>query len=473
VDLAIHRERLKCVFNLQSEICNPQSFKEFFLNRSSAGATQFQPLAEKIEARLRSKTIKQIGQHLQPGEFIYPAYEDLSLINISSTLLKLFGIRIPGHSPLPDALTEGQTEGIRKVILFVVDALGYNQLCPILKAYPDLIINELIQRGRFAPLTSIFPSTTAAALTSLNTGMTPQEHGVLGYQLFLKEYATVANMIGFTSIYETENSRLLHMGLEPERFLGVRTIHQRLTDAGISTYVLVKNEFKQSPLSKMFYNGAQKVYGFVNSSDMFVNLRALLERNPHEQACILVYWDAIDSIAHLYGPDSEAVVAEVRNLSYSLEHELIRHADSEMSGTTLLMLTADHGQVTVPEDKLLPVYQHPGIEQNLLLPPTGDYRAAYLYAKYGKLNRLRDYLKDQFTEQLVAIDSTKALNLGLWGYGDLDEQVSDRMGDLVVMMRRNHAFYAPVTDKPYIKGGKHGGLTPDEMLIPFLCVRLG
>ena len=135
-------------------------------NTSNNYAMTSQTLAEKIEKRIRSKTIKQIDQYVQPGEFIYPAYENLSLINISATILKCFGIRIPGHSPLPDELVEGQTEGIRKVILFVIDALGYNQLLPILKNHPDLIINELIQRGRFAPLTSIFPSTTAAARSS-------------------------------------------------------------------------------------------------------------------------------------------------------------------------------------------------------------------------------------------------------------------------------------------------------------------
>ena len=430
-------------------------------------------LAEQIEKRVRNNALKQINQHLQPGEFVYPAYEDLSLVNISATLLDLFNVRIPGHTPLPDELVAGQTEGIRKVVLFLIDALGYNQLQPILKAHPDLIINELIERGRYAPLTSIFPSTTTAALTSLNTGMTPQEHGMLGYRLFLKEYATVANMIGFSPIYEPERARLLEMGLDPQRFLGVRTIHQRLTDAGIDSYVLIKNAFKDSPLSQMFYKGVRNIYGFVNSSDMFVNLRELIKRDPDERACIFVYWDAIDSIAHLYGAESDAVVAEVCNLSYSLERELIRHVDSQIAGTTLLMLTADHGQITVPPDRLLRVDQHPVLKDNLLLPPTGDFRTAYLYLKQGKLNQVRRFLETQFSDQLVVLDSRKALNFGLWGHGELDEQVCGRMGDLTVIMRQNYAFYAPVKDKPYIKGGKHGSLTPDEMLIPFLCVRLG
>lgn len=434
---------------------------------------RFQTLADEIEARIRNQSIKQIDQYVQPGEFIYPAYKDLSLVNISATLLKLFDIRTPGHAALPDELVEGQTEGIRKVVLFLVDALGYNQLLPVLKSQPDLILNELIRRGRFAPLTSIFPSTTVAALTSFHTGMTPQEHGILGYRLFLKEYATVANMIGFSPIYESENLRLLQMGLDPQRLLGVRTLYQRLANAQVSSYVLIKNEYRESPLSQMFHNGATKVHGFISSSDMFVTLRRLIKDKPDERAYIFVYWDAIDSIAHLYGANSEEFVAEVSNLSYSLERELVEHVDSQISGTTLLILTADHGQITVPKNGLLKANHYPTIQDNLLLPPTGDYRAAYLYAKQGKLGHLQRYLREQFSDQLIVIDSQKALNLGLWGHGSLDAHVCDRMGDLLVVMRDNNAFYAPMVDKPYASGGKHGGLTPDEMLIPFLCVRLG
>ena len=430
-------------------------------------------VAEKIEAQIRSHSLKQIDEYVQPGEFIYPAYKNLSLVNISASLLKIFGIRIPRHSPLPDELLGGQTEGIRKVIVLLVDALGYNQLVPVLQSHPDLILNELIRRGQFAPLTSIFPSTTVAALTSFYTGMTPQEHGILGYQLFLKEYATLANMIGFSSIYETEKDRLLEMGLEPRRLLSVKTAHQRLTNAQIASYVLIRNAYRESPLSQMFHNGATRVHGYVNSSDMFVTLRRRIKEKPDERACIFVYWDAIDTISHLYGPNSEEFVAEVRNLSYLLERELIEQVDSQIAGTTLFILTADHGQVMVPRDALLRVDRHPGIKDNLLLPPAGDFRAAYLYAKQGKSDRLLTYLRDHCSDLLVAIESQKALNIGLWGHNDLNEHVCDRMGDLVVAMRKNHAFYTSVTDRPYSAGGKHGGLTPDEMLIPFLCVRLG
>ena len=296
---------------------------------------------------------------------------------------------------------------------------------------------------------------------------------MLGFHLFLREYATVADMIGFTPIHDGEHGRLLRMGLEPQRFLRAETVSQRLANAGIPSYVLIKSIYKESPLSKMFYNGSKAVHGFVNSSDMFVTLKRLVTQNPDERSCIMVYWDAIDSISHVYGANSEAFAAEVRNLSYSLEREFMEHVDSQISGTTLLILTADHGQVTVPDNRLVRVDRHSKIRDNLLLPPTGDFRAAYLYAKQGKLDALRAYMDDQLSDQMVTIPSSKALSSGLWGYGDVHLEVPERMGNLVAIMRDNYAFYSSVKEKPYYTGGKHGGLTPDEMLIPFLCVRLG
>ena len=56
-----------------------------------------QTLADQIETRIRSRTIKQIDHGLRPGEFVYPAYSDLSLVNIPATLLKLFNI-YPKHT---------------------------------------------------------------------------------------------------------------------------------------------------------------------------------------------------------------------------------------------------------------------------------------------------------------------------------------------------------------------------------------
>ena len=136
-------------------------------------------------------------------------------------------------------------------------------------------------------------------------------------------------------------------------------------------------------------------------------------------------------------------------------------------------MTADHGQVTVPDNRLVRVDRHPKIRDNLLLPPTGDFRAAYLYARQGRLETLRAYMEDQLADQMVVMPSSKALASGLWGYGDAHPETPNRMGNLVAIMRDNYAFYSSVTDKPYYTGGKHGSLTPDEMLIPFLCVRLG
>ena len=60
--------------------------------------------------------------------------------------------------------------------------------------------SRLAEQGKLAAITSLVPSTTTAALTSLWTGRSPAEHGIVGYELWLKEYGVVSNMILHTPI---------------------------------------------------------------------------------------------------------------------------------------------------------------------------------------------------------------------------------------------------------------------------------
>ena len=100
--------------------------------------------------------------------------------------------------------------------------------------------DPLVRRGTLGALTSVVPSTTSAALTSLWTGRSPAEHGVLGYEVFLKEYGLVANMITHApASYEGEVGSLQHAGFDPESFLPVPTIGPHLAAAGIESHAFL------------------------------------------------------------------------------------------------------------------------------------------------------------------------------------------------------------------------------------------
>lgn len=404
-----------------------------------------------------------LGELANESEVKLPDW-DRSLVNIPATIIKIFG-REPPHPPLPKGLLP-DLGGVRKVILLVIDALGWEQLLPLLD--DNLVFSRLAEEGRLLRLTSVFPSTTAAALSTLATGLPPVEHGMLGYRLYLKEFGLVANMIRLSPEGFKRFDVLLELGLKPKNFFAAKTIYELLAP-DIQVYTLLKLAFRGSGLSHFLYRGS-KVIPHVSSSDMCVGMRKLLEQNRDGLLFIGAYWDAVDAIAHLYGPTKEELAAELRQLSFSLEREFFNKLSPQASKDTLLLITADHGQVEVCQEEIFSITRHPRLVRSLLLPPTGDFRATYLHLRQGRLDRTKQYLK-RYQDRLIVLDSEEALEAGLFGAAPIRDRWRLRIGDLILLARERGFIFYPYDNFPL--KGYHGGLAPEEMWVPLFAVRLG
>ncbi len=147
-------------------------------------------LAEKLEQQIRAENKKRFEQLQLPAEFIAPNYDGRSVVNVAASIVKIFGAKI-STAPLDAAILDKFTRDIKRVVLVIIDGLAYRRLLDILDANPQNGFHSLLRGNtEFVPLTSVFPSTTVAALTSLWTGFTPAEHGALGYTMLLRDYAT-------------------------------------------------------------------------------------------------------------------------------------------------------------------------------------------------------------------------------------------------------------------------------------------
>lgn len=430
------------------------------------------PLSQQIELKLKEPGSRIFADYTLPDEFVLPAYGDYSISNLPNTILSHFGINVKGKSTLPERLLGDSLYGIQKLVLLVVDALGYKQLKRLLQKGACSTFESRLKTGIFLPLTSVFPSTTTAALTTLHTGATPQEHGLLGYRMYLREWGLLANMISLSPEGDNRRDKLLEMGLSTDKFLGVKTVYQQLAKAGIPSYILVRGSYKDSGLSHIHHRGARSL-PFINSSDMFVQLRKLIQSKSPNSAYIFVYWDAVDDIAHRYGPNTEEHSTEIRNVLRQLEEEILRPLEEMSTQSVVLMITADHGQIFTPASKAIRMMRYKAFREDLLMPPAGEYRAMYLYAQQGKSEALKRYLMKKFPEKLVILDSQEALKNGLWGRGEIKDEVRYRIGDIVSLPRKDHILYypyAPAAGKKIHDSGRHGGLSDEEMLVPFLCL---
>jgi hypothetical protein len=404
-------------------------------------------------------------------EMLYPYYQGLSLLNIPSSLCRWLGAPDLAAAPLVPEIISFFGEGTaRRVILVLVDALGMRHFRSWLDAHPGSAWGRMMERGLFAPITSVSPSTTSAALTTLWSGRSPAEHGVVGYELWLKEYGMVANMIrhspmSFDSSLSSPGS-LSMAGFDPERMLPWPTLGSHLASYGIKSYAFQHTAIARSGLSRMFFKDVD-IRPFLSASDLWINLRGLLEKDPDERLFAWVYWSEVDSLGHVYGLETEHASAEFNILSRTFDDLFYSRLSERACRDTLVILAADHGQVETPYNPHYDLAQHPNLLRRLHIHPTGENRLFYLHPRPGQTEAVVEYIGRTWPRQFRLVDSGYALEAGLFGPGKPHPGLSDRVGDLLGAARQQaYLWWAP---KENHLRGRHGGLSADEMLVPFLA----
>jgi len=415
-------------------------------------------ISEEIEHRLLERRLNEW--------MIKPDYEGYGLANLVSTMLRHFGHKGLRHKPVPEALLDEFLDGVESLILLLVDGLPYYQIKGFVEKYLKKHNPLLI------PLTSTFPSTTTTALTTLNTGLTPLEHGIIGYTMHLKEIGVVLSLTNFAPSAAPESTSLLQAGLEPSSILDVESIHTKMKRSGVRSVLVTRRLYRESPFTAMLCSEAE-IEAYVSTSDLLIRLRKIVEESK-DRLFIFPYWDGFDISAHIYGPESEEAEAELEAFFSLLKSNLIDKISSSAAKKTAILVLSDHGQVTLAADELLMVSEHPTLLNALHIPPTGDSRAACLYLKPDMREEVFSYIKDHLADSFVAYDIRTLVKEGVFGLGEAKPNLLDRTGDVMLLPKRNGAIaynYKPKAKGFELKGG-HGGLHPREALVPLLCLKL-
>jgi hypothetical protein len=417
----------------------------------------------------RLKTFRLPGFDLDE-HFVYPDYLGGSILNLPSTICQLFGMDPLGAVPLRPELLITPPGEVRRVILVLVDALALHRLQRWMVDGTAPVWSRLADQGRLAALTSVTPSTTATALTSLWTGKSPAQHGIIGYELWLKEYGVVSNMILHTPIsFENDTGSLVKAGFNPEQFLNSPTLGSHLAGNGVRSYALQHRSILRSGLSQMFLKEVQ-VHGYLTPGELWVNLRHLVESNPNSRQYFWVYTGQIDHYSHYYHPDDERTVAEFSEFSWAFEQNFLDRLSPSLRKGTLVLLTSDHGMLTTQKFSQFDLRNHPDLRGLLHILPTGEHRFMYLFTRPGKENEIRAYFDHAWPGQFVFLDPTQAITAGLFGPGTPHPRLADRLGDLIAVARGEAYLWWADKENPLV--GQHGGLSAEEMIVPLLSVAL-
>lgn len=404
------------------------------------------------------------------AEGVLPHYGGRGIDAILPTFLKHLGAPAPGCPTLDsDLLPPAHLEGVERVVLFVVDGLGMRQLERHATPGSGLRFWEVLRgSGHAAAVTSTAPSTTATALSTLASGLTPQEHGVLAYTLYAPSLGALVNVIGQRPV--AGGASLPDLGLDAERLFPFTTGHQRLTDAGVANHAITRDRFVGTPFSNGIYRPVRPE-GFATLADGLARARRWV-RNTPGPGFLRLYHDGLDTVSHATHPDSDEYAAELAAIDAALFRELV---DPLRDRGTLLVVTADHGHLGIPRERVVDLRQHPDLLADLLVPPSGEGRLRYLHVRPGRVDAVRQLLEARFGHAASVLTADEAVSLGLFGRGAPHPELPHRLGDLLLVARDDWFFaYRHRGDKEYPERfGHHGGLHEEEMLVPLLALRLG
>jgi Type I phosphodiesterase / nucleotide pyrophosphatase len=422
---------------------------------------------------------------LDGESFVQPDFAGRGLANIAPTVLRLLAPDAAEALELPaldaSVLPAGLTEAVKTVVLVIADGLGHLQLEREIATGNAPNLAELIARAAHAdpcvaytPITSVFPTTTVAALGSVNSGVVPTKHGLLAYTLLLPEFDMVAEMIRWGPLNRRVSFADPEFGKSPEEFFWATTTYARLHAAGVErTFAVNPSHFSGTALTRMLHQQATYA-GYISTS----SLTPIVSRIVHdsvEPTYVYAYWPTVDTIAHVVGPLTPEHSSEVAAFDFQFGR-LLRALEDRHD--TLVLLSADHGHVDTRAEDAVNFADHPELLAMLRAIPAGERRVVYLYPREGVTAEVADYAREHLRNAAATMLRDAAVAAGLFGPGQLNARAAGRIGEVLLFPRGALQLVTPIEgpDGSLVKQptfrGLHGGLTPEEAIVPLLAVRL-
>jgi predicted AlkP superfamily pyrophosphatase or phosphodiesterase len=358
-----------------------------------------------------------------------PVMPALDGASVAGLIPALFGLA-------DDAWIPAAARSADAVVLLVLDGLGWSAVQDHGALMPRL---SQLEGG---PITTVAPSTTATALTSIATGLAPAQHGIVGYRMLVD--GRVLNVLRWT---------VSGRDRAPEPFDVQR--HAPFRDRVVP--VVTRSEFRDTGFTQAHLRGA-RLLGWQTLTGLVEQCVRAVESG---ERFVYAYYPGVDTVAHEYGLHDGAFTRELR-FADSLIGELV----DSLPASTALLVTSDHGQVHLDAEAWIDIPD--------LVPLTtamaGDGRFRYLYADPEHRAELLGRARELCSDRAWVWSRAEVLEMGVLGAGATGT-VPGRIGSVVLAAREPVAFVDPALPKERTLLSGHGSLTPDEMYVPLIATR--
>lgn len=321
------------------------------------------------------------------------------------------------------------TKKPNKIFLILIDAMGAN------------LINRKLSKDSFLKMhlldtcTSVFPPTTTAATTSIQNGKTPAENGWLGWSQYIKELDDIIIPFLSKSFYGDKKYEDGYF----DRYCPITTTDQELNEKGIK---------------------ATSVYPAFKK-DGCKNLEAMCKRlidysNNSDYQYIYAYWDKYDSMMHKNGPDASVCDKYLLKIN-----SLLENLANNISDDTMLIITADHGQIEAKREYDLVKSK---FVKYFIRKPSLEFRAASLFIYEDMKKEFEEEFNKEFKDDYLLLSYDEVIENKIFGDRDIHPYFKDFVGDYLAIAKGHTSLrYGELGIK-----GDHAGMSEDELNIPII-----
>jgi hypothetical protein len=380
-----------------------------------------------------------------------PDYKNRGIVNLMATLAQTLGSKSK-YQPLKFLNTKNFAD--KTIILIIIDGLGHS----FLKKYGK---KGFLYKNLKGKMISVFPSTTASAVTTFNTGLAPQEHALTGWFVFLRELEKVVAVLPL--IPRGEEKPIKINTKIAKKIYNFKSFCENIR---IPSYSITHRDYINSPYNKAIARGSKRV-PCKSLASLFRQIRRITNENP-KRKYIYAYWGGLDSICHRKGTDS----LKARKHFWKLDKSVKSLNDFLKNKNAVVIITSDHGQINTKEkEKIIILENHLELKSCLEQPLSGEPRVAYCRVKKTKTKQFENYIRNNFQKICRMHKSGNLIRKNFFGLGKPNKKLVSRIGNYVLIMKSNYIIEDSVsgeTGKNFI--GNHGGMSSEEMYVPLIVL---
>lgn len=377
-------------------------------------------------------------------EIILPDYNH-SILNLITSILKYYNVKTE-HNSLKE-LDDKLNKKYRNIIFLVLDGMGEH----ILNRFSE---DGYFNRNKIDCITSVYPSTTTAALTTYYSGRPPYETGWIAWSQYFKEYGRALDMFPQKESYKGDSIKGAKINVF-DSIVKYKTIFEKIEETSNAQAYELTPSYSEKRSKKSIR---------ADSIDEILQNIEMLCKNPDEKF-IFAYSDNPDGTLHKFGASSEEAKAFVIDAEKKIEKMY-----NDLPEDTIMIISADHGHKDI--EKVYTLLDYPEIQECLIMPPSLESRALTFWVKENMRSEFEKRFNTIFKDEFWLMTKEEFLDKHFLGCGEKHPKIDDFIGNYVALSTSGSIIKLEtfLAEGKEVKKSTHCGLTKEEMEVPVIVL---